>query len=756
MFLKRELLSLIGVFLLISCGSKTQFSGGTTPSDKTPQGPLDADANRGQPGEGGSTDSGDSLAGKPDEDATDGGNNDGDNPIVIGPSQSIPSTPGDNGSTDGGSMTEVEMSFQSAPYQEASLTFDQEYVEFAHTVTRDSGYTAQTKTFNQVERNTHVKQQKQGTSGQPAEEVFTQSDLGIIDILVVVDNSGSMGAEHSKIKEKLPDLISQVSGASWQIRVVSTDASDACNQFSLVNENNTQDFQSHIEALGTNGSGNEQGVYKAVKGLDCASDPWIRTASNLAVLIVSDEDNCSNGDCGGAADNDPQDLKNLMSSEISQTTRTLGDDARVYGIFHIPTTNCPSAAREAVVYNSLVTDTMGYAGSICDANYDMTFQTISQDMKNQLKSTFELANTPADGTLVVTSRASESDPYLPLVQGVDYTLAGKIITFINTPSPNASVKANYQYGNTDKFNEIDLEMVPGLITSVSVTLENGDVMVLGQNDYSIVGTKIVFSQEPADNADVKVEYRASTPALETNFAIGEAFKEGSVTAKVGGQAATFTLTNGVVVFDTTPLDGEAIELSYEVPYVGEIVNTITTEVNGSGISDLKAWDELTGSPIAITLENQTFVLATESLSDGQVIKVKYRLSGSGDTLTYDLPFVPSFVDLKISLVNTNGDMSECAESDYSIEDKKVTLSCNIEDLSHIDISFKYLLLTQEFTTNFDNPEQAKWLVMVNGVESTSFEREGSTIKLSDLPADATVVIKASYPSNPEDDEYAAL
>lgn len=757
MFLKWNLIGLIGTFLIISCGNKTQFAGGSNDNspEKLSPGPLEADASRGQSSDTGSEGQDDSLAGKPGD--GDKGNNDNDNPIVIGPSQSLPSTPdGTDTTNSGSSMTDVETTFQAAPYQEVSLSFDQDYMEFTHTIERESGYQPQTANFQQVTRNSYAKNMAQGTAGQAGEEVFTQNDLGIVDILVVVDNSGSMEAEHNKIKEKLPDLISQVSGASWQIRVVSTDAANPCNQFSLINENNPLDFAIHIAALGTNGSANERGVHKAIKGLDCTDDPWIRTASNLAVLIVSDEDNCSQT-CGSQAENTPAELKTLMASDISnkQTLRTLGDDARVYGIYHKPGTVCASASYEADEYDSLVADTSGYAGSICDANYDMTFQTISQDMKNQLKSTFELANTPTNGSLVVTSRASENDPYLPLVQGVDYTLTGKIIEFINTPLANASVKANYLYDSVPKFSQIDLGLVPGKIEEVKITLENGDIQELGPDKYTINGTYIVFNEEPADNSQVMVSYRDSIPALLTSFPIAAAIKEGSVVAKVDGQQVSYTLTEGSVAFDMTPTDGSSIEISYEVPYIGDIINKIVTEVDSSTISELKAWDEQTGDSITITLENENFILDAGSLNDGQLVKVKYRLLGSGDLLAYELPFTPSDVSLQIMLVDSNGAMSECPVDDYSIEDKSLTLSCNIQDLSYIDISFKYLVGgIQEFATDFDNPENAKWSVLVNGTENTSFTREGSTIKLSDLPANATVVIKASYPSNPDDNEFA--
>lgn len=740
---------------MISCGNTTQFQEGSTDNSKKKlsRGPSEADAKGTQ----------DVVEVNDSNDKSDD-----DDSIGVKPSQSLPSLPPEPPAD--GTLRDVEMSFQAAPFQEANLTFNQDYIEFSHVLARESGYQGQTATFEQVTRLTGSKAFDQGTIGKAVEEVFTQNDLGIIDILVVVDNSGSMGGEHDKVKTNLPDLISEVSGANWQIRIVSTDGrepSDSkplrgkCDRYSLINENNQDDFAAFIEDLGTGGSGNEQGVYKAIKGLDCTDDQWVRDGSNLAVLIVSDEDNCSNG-CGNLAQNTPTELLILMGSKIgnSQTERTVGADARVYGIFHIPGEQCDSASNEADEYNNLVTLSSGYAGSICDNKYDNTFKKISEDMKNQLKSTFELANLPENGSLVIEMRASENDNYQALTLGVDYTLTEKTVEFTNTPAPNASIKASYYYDSEPKFSEVDLELEPGVVESVRIMLESGEMLDLAADKYQLNGTKIVFDEEPADNSTVIVYYRESLPALVTSFPLSESFKEGSVKAKVNGQEVAYTIKDGAVEFTEVPYDGSSIELSYEVPYIGDVINTLATEVDGKAISELKAWDEQTGDSIAITLEGGNFVLASEDLSDGQSVKIKYRLLGSDELLAYELPFSPSKDSIKISLIDSNDVKTECPVEDFSLEEKSITLGCNVEDLDHIEISFKYLIGgIQEFQTNFEDPDTATWTVLVNGKENTSYVRIGNTIGIPDLPADATVVIKATYSANPDEGastETAAL
>ena len=171
-------------------------------------------------------------------------------------------------------------------------------------------------------------------------ENFTQNNLGIIDILAVVDNSGSMSDEHNKLKNKLPDLISEIKDTNWKIKVVSTDSGDNCLTGEITGADGIDaakaKFTQMIDDLGTSGSGNERGVYKANIGLKC-NDNWIRKQSSLVVLIVSDEDNCSNGSCSGNDSNDlPATLIATMGSQLADTTRVVKKDAKIYGLIRIP------------------------------------------------------------------------------------------------------------------------------------------------------------------------------------------------------------------------------------------------------------------------------------------------------------------------------------------------------------------------------------------------------------------------------------
>ena len=166
-----------------------------------------------------------------------------------------------------------------------------------------------------------------------------------LDILLVVDNSGSMMDEQENLAGKLDPLLEAVRDSDWQIAVTTTDARDCVTK--IITAANKSAFASTIRGLGTDGSGDEIAVWKIIQALqgNCIRDdsggsedtilweralqlqdegvlfaendvlretklphgksardvsscsrrkPWLREDSTLAILIVSDEDhNCN-------------------------------------------------------------------------------------------------------------------------------------------------------------------------------------------------------------------------------------------------------------------------------------------------------------------------------------------------------------------------------------------------------------------------------------------------------------------------------
>ncbi len=151
-------------------------------------------------------------------------------------------------------------------------------------------------------------------SGTEHTEVFILDPAAEVDILFVVDNSPSMKQEHDKVKAAFEDFIHEVneSDTDWQIGVTTTDMESEAGGVLLgpgpgyitpETENYPGVFMAKIDTVGTQGSGWEQGLEAARRALlhapaglaDTANAGFQRADADLAIVVVSDENDCSDG-----------------------------------------------------------------------------------------------------------------------------------------------------------------------------------------------------------------------------------------------------------------------------------------------------------------------------------------------------------------------------------------------------------------------------------------------------------------------------
>ena len=85
-----------------------------------------------------------------------------------------------------------------------------------------------TKDFTQDDYPSVTTSHKQGRAGDPQSQNFEQGEWGMLDLLVVIDNSGSMTEEQANLSTKLQPLLSKIAKSNWQIAVVTTDPADGC------------------------------------------------------------------------------------------------------------------------------------------------------------------------------------------------------------------------------------------------------------------------------------------------------------------------------------------------------------------------------------------------------------------------------------------------------------------------------------------------------------------------------------------------
>lgn len=384
-------------------------------------------------------------------------------------------------------------------------------------------------------------------------ENFKQEAIPL-DILVVIDNSGSMAEEQAGLADKLQPLLSAVSDSSWRVNIINTDADDPqCSRALVVKGDPAGEakFKAGIEA-GTDGSGLERGILRSVQGLECNND-WLRNDSVVAVLIVSDEDNCSQGN--GYRCDDAKELNGELLLEKLAAIRSVGETARVYGVLFGPDddiSDCDGNNNVAAMYyDDVISKTKGVRGKICSNDYTETLETISTDLSGLLKNQFKLGEVPNEETVRVLI---DEEPY------EDFTLDGDTIVLADRLDQGQAISIDYLFGEQSGLSQLKLKNAP-VPGSVRVIVD-GEILdnVQLQMDSDI---SISFAEALVGAHEVSVSYQEKVE-LSQRFLLGYR-NFTSVEVTVDGEPVTFQSDpiNGYVTLEKVPAPGSEIIVSYE-------------------------------------------------------------------------------------------------------------------------------------------------------------------------------------------------
>jgi hypothetical protein len=402
---------------------------------------------------------------------------------------------------------------------------------------------------------------QQGHSGDAQGENFEQGEWGKLDVLVVIDNSGSMEQERLELSDKMTVLLSQVEKADWQIGIVTTDQEPYNRvlfkqRMDLIKKgeaNAAGRFAQIINGYEDSSNGLEQHFLQTVNALNGTySDPWVRDGSTVVVVYVSDEDNCSDGDDCAGADANAAHVTDYLSS-----IRTLGKDAKAYGIYWQPGTTCATGFAQANKLAEVVTATNGKAGSICDADYAPTLSNISKDIAQIIKYEFELGHVPDDGTLKITVDGKD---------WTDYTLTDKLVKFTKAPAFGAKVDVAYRHGADGTLtDEFELDKVPDA-ASIQVFVD-GKPLPAGSYTWNDAEKRVELTDKPDERAEVTFKYKEAVPLKDT-FLVEKGALPNTVAAWVNGERVreiTYDVATGNVVFATPPPADAKIKISYKRP-----------------------------------------------------------------------------------------------------------------------------------------------------------------------------------------------
>ncbi|MBK6684692.1 MAG: choice-of-anchor D domain-containing protein [Deltaproteobacteria bacterium] len=284
-------------------------------------------------------------------------------------------------------------------------------------------------------------------------ETFASSGPGVVDVLLIVDDSGSMSEEQARLSAAAPALLARgdAAGADYHVGVTTTDPGPS--PFPIGTLRGTPRYVTSVSATriadltaavnqGVNGSGTEEGLAAAAAAVTDATLlagtnlGFLRPNAELAVVILSDEEDFSPG--------------TVTSYVQAMSNRSVGipGSLRIFGITGGPS-GCSTpngTADPGVRYEDAAIQTGGFTRSICEADYTAITNEIADAIFLGTRAVYPLASRPAPGTVEVRINGT----LLPATNGVvvnwglDYQAAQLIFVGGNGPPAGAAVEVRYQ------------------------------------------------------------------------------------------------------------------------------------------------------------------------------------------------------------------------------------------------------------------------------------------------------------------------
>ena len=637
------------------------------------------------------------------------------------------------------SVASAQWTFNASDIDDVEVEFDLESDRIKQYGTmKDQTISAAVK-HEQITRPQKVEVFQQGTDAQYVSEFFKQNEnddaQGLLDVLVVIDNSGSMAEEQENLSSKMLPLLSYVAESDWRIGVVTTDVADGClRDLIQKNQSNPQAAFSNAIRAGTSGSGIEAGVPQAVKALspDCLNgNSWLRPNSTLAVLIVSDEDNCSDGTkCSVPEYNSGDYLIDHLA-----TIREVGVNAKVFGlIWHSSQSQsqCRTAYRQGLIYSDMIAETGGSWGSICDSDYSSTLQAMSLDLSLILKTQFALQYSPFKESLeVFVNNVKVSS---------GYSLTGNVVEFNEAPPPGAKISMNYRFSTAEPQKNFSLT---GNADGNNMTVYL-DGRATTDYTYDAASKQLKFDRPPQAR-QVKVTYKEMGNLIK-DFAVEPQIEETELRVAVNDRFIdssnySYNKTTGVVSFSVAPQDGAIIEMKYE-RVIGPMLE-YPVFAPSDAMGSVVVYDKF-GSPIPVTVVDQEIVFNQGDFTKGKSFTIEY------DNYAKDLEIIDIGYMVYDNSLNVTGSSSgECGS--FQLADTLVDISnCGFNSTENILFKFQFVKEhLSEFSLETDEYDLDKLMnsdytygVSVNDKPTDQFEVEGNVIRFKgELPIGAVVTVK---------------
>ena len=267
---------------------------------------------------------------------------------------------------------------------------------------------------------------------------FTQDGTVDVDILFVIDNSGSMGGNQTNLQNNFDTFMNAfvAAGVSYQIALITTDSPDFVGGIiTNATVDPVTEFNDQIDSIGTRGSALEAGLwaaYESTNGGDASptsSTGFFRSDARLVVVYVSDEAD------GSQSYRDPTKSPSDYSSNLS-SLKTSSDLVIAHAIAGDYPSGCSTngGAQFGDGYYDVVNDLGGTFMSICASDWSTTMDTLARESLAKLG--FSLSGIPIEDTIEVLVDGTASSDW-------SYDAASNSVIFTTAPADGSAVDITY-------------------------------------------------------------------------------------------------------------------------------------------------------------------------------------------------------------------------------------------------------------------------------------------------------------------------
>ena len=493
----------------------------------------------------------------------------------------------------------------------------------------------------QLKRTAFNDSHAQGHSARYSKEEFQLSEAGMLDFLLVIDDSASMDDEQAMVGTGLTSLISEFKDTNWQIAVISE--SDPCvtsaNLIKKTDVNVDKKFSNAVKKP-LDRRATEQGFPMAIQALkgQCngALRPWIREGSSVGILVVSDEDNC------GSDPGEQDRCKNIFGKSANEMVSFLrglrsSTDAKIYGILDHDGT-CKDAGGKGSIYVDAVNQTGGSYGSICHdytaaGGYSEFLKNVSKDVSRIIKRQFTLSSTP------------DMSQFNIAVDGQDFGTAGimaikgNVVTIDPARFQNGmKITFSYTHDATPMFSEVPVQTTPAM-ESLKVAVA-GRSMVYGSDFIYDDARKVIkFTTMPPEDAKVTVSYLENKKLI-THFPVNlSGVRADTIKVLVNGvlqDSSVYSFDSDGIDFSSPPSDGSFITVSWKT----DAQKNLSYAASISDARHPVAWavkDKSTGVDVPARWDGRTLSFNPDDVIDGRTITVTVDFGEKAALRVVDLP-----------------------------------------------------------------------------------------------------------------------